>query len=282
MIIKLDNVNFIYNPGTSEEVKAISDMNLEFAEDSFVAIIGRTGSGKSTMIQMLNGLLTPTSGQITFDGVSINKEGKLTKEEKVALRNLRCKVGLVFQYPEYQLFEETVLKDVCYGPKNLGLSEEDQIERAKEALTAVGVSEEMYEKSPFEISGGEKRRVAIAGVLAMRPEVIILDEPTAGLDPLGKIQILNLIKDYQEKNHITIILVSHSMEEVAKYAKRVVAISKSQVVFDGTPKEVFAKREELEQIGLGVPEIYEFTESLGLDGALTVEEACDLILKTNV
>lgn len=282
MIIKLDDVNFIYNPETSEEVKAISDVNLEIGGDSFVAIIGRTGSGKSTLIQMLNGLLEPSSGQITFDGVPISKEGKLTKEEKIALKNLRCKVGLVFQYPEYQLFEETVIKDVCYGPKNLGLSEEEQLQKAKEALTAVGVSEELYEKSPFEISGGEKRRVAIAGILAMQPEVIILDEPTAGLDPLGKIQILDLIKDYQQKNHITAILVSHSMEEVAQYTDRVIALSKSKVVFDGTPKEVFSHKAELEEIGLGVPEIFEFTESLGLEGALTVDEACEMILKADV
>lgn len=282
MIIELKDVNFIYNQGTSEEVKAVSDVNLTIGEDSFVAIIGHTGSGKSTFIQMLNGLLKPSSGTITYDGEPIDKDGKLTKEEKIALRNLRCKVGLVFQYPEYQLFEETVLKDVCYGPKNLGLSEEEQLQRAKEALKAVGVSEELYEKSPFEISGGEKRRVAIAGVMAMKPEVIILDEPTAGLDPLGKIQILNLIKDYQEKNHITVILVSHSMEEVAKYAKRVIALSDAEIMYDGTPKEVFSKGEELEKIGLRVPEVYEFTKSLGFEGALTVEEACDLILKANV
>lgn len=279
MNIKLDNVNYIYNPGSPEEVKAVSDVNLEIGEDSFICIIGSTGSGKSTLIQMLNGLLVPTSGTVAYDGVPIYKEGKLTKEEKKELRNLRCHVGLVFQYPEYQLFEETVLKDVCFGPKNLGLSEKDAEAKAREALLAVGVPERLFSKSPFELSGGEKRRVAIAGVLAMNPDVIILDEPTAGLDPAGKIEILELLKKYQQEKHITVTLVSHSMEEVAKYAKRVIAMHKSKVVLDGTTKEVFKHRKELEDIGLGVPEVYEFTESLGLEGALTVEEACSKILQ---
>ena len=279
MIIKLENVNFIYNPGTVEEVTAVSDVNLELGGDSFTAIIGSTGSGKSTLIQLLNGLLEPASGQITYDGVPIYKEGKLTKEEKKALRQLRCRVGLVFQYPEYQLFEESVLKDVCYGPKNLGFSEEEQIEKAKAALTAVGASEELYEKSPCEISGGEKRRMAIAGVLAMEPEVLILDEPTAGLDPLGKSQLLELLKKYHEEKHVAIILVSHSMEEVAQYADRVIALSKAKVVLDGTPEEVFSHREELEAIGLGVPEVCAFTHSIGLGDVLTVQEAAEKIMQ---
>ena len=279
MIIKLENVNFIYNPGTVEEVTAVSDANLELGGDSFTAIIGSTGSGKSTLIQLLNGLLEPASGQITYDGVPIYKEGKLTKEEKKALRQLRCRVGLVFQYPEYQLFEETVLKDVCYGPKNLGFSEEEQLEKAKAALTAVGASEDLYEKSPFEISGGEKRRVAIAGVLAMEPEVLILDEPTAGLDPLGKSQLLELLKKYHEEKHVAIILVSHSMEEVAQYADRVIALSKAKVVLDGSPEEVFSHREELEAIGLGVPEVCAFTQSIGLGNVLTVMDAAEKIMQ---
>ena len=279
MIIKLENVNYIYNPGTVEEVTAVSDANLELGGDSFTAIIGSTGSGKSTLIQLLNGLLEPASGQITYDGVPIYKEGKLTKEEKKALRQLRCRVGLVFQYPEYQLFEETVLKDVCYGPKNLGFSEEEQLEKAKAALTAVGASEDLYEKSPFEISGGEKRRVAIAGVLAMEPEVLILDEPTAGLDPLGKSQLLELLKKYHEEKHVAIILVSHSMEEVAQYADRVIALSKSKVVLDGSPEEVFSHREELEAIGLGVPEVCAFTNSIGLGDMLTVMDAAEKIMQ---
>ncbi len=279
MIIKLENVNYIYNQGSPEEVKAVSDVNLEIGEDDFICIIGSTGSGKSTLIQMLNGLLAPTAGSVTYDGVPIYKAGKLTKEEKKALRNLRCHVGLVFQYPEYQLFEETVLKDVCYGPKNLGLSEEKAQEKAVEALKAVGVPEDLFEKSPFELSGGEKRRVAIAGVLAMEPDVIILDEPTAGLDPAGKVEILDLLKNYQKEKHVTVTLVSHSMEEVARYANRVIAMHKSKVILDGTAREVFHHRKELEDIGLGVPEVYEFTESLGLEGALTVEEACSKILQ---
>ena len=279
MIIKLENVNYIYNPGTVEEVTAVSDANLELGGDSFTAIIGSTGSGKSTLIQLLNGLLEPASGQITYDGVPIYKEGKLTKEEKKALRQLRCRVGLVFQYPEYQLFEETVLKDVCYGPKNLGFSEEEQLEKAKAALIAVGASEDLYEKSPFEISGGEKRRVAIAGVLAMEPEVLILDEPTAGLDPLGKSQLLELLKKYHEEKHVAIILVSHSMEEVAQYADRVIALSQSKVVLDGSPEEVFSHREELEAIGLGVPEVCAFTNSIGLGDVLTVMDAAEKIMQ---
>ena len=279
MIIKLEDVNYIYNPGTVEEVTAVSDANLELGGDSFTAIIGSTGSGKSTLIQMLNGLLEPASGQITYDGVPIYKKGKLNKEEKKALRQLRCKVGLVFQYPEYQLFEETVLKDVCYGPKNLGFSKEEQEEKARAALAAVGASEELFEKSPFEISGGEKRRVAIAGVLAMEPEVLILDEPTAGLDPLGKSQLLELLKKYHEEKHVAIILVSHSMEEVAQYADRVIAMSKSKIVLDGSTEDVFAHRAELEEIGLGVPEVCAFTQSIGLGDVLTVEEAAEKIMQ---
>ncbi|MBR5931247.1 MAG: energy-coupling factor transporter ATPase [Lachnospiraceae bacterium] len=279
MIIKLEDVNYIYNPGTVEEVTAVSDANLELGGDSFTAIIGSTGSGKSTLIQMLNGLLEPASGQITYDGVPIYKKGKLNKEEKKALRQLRCRVGLVFQYPEYQLFEETVLKDVCYGPKNLGFSKEEQEEKARAALAAVGASEELFEKSPFEISGGEKRRVAIAGVLAMEPEVLILDEPTAGLDPLGKSQLLELLKKYHEEKHVAIILVSHSMEEVAQYADRVIAMSKSKIVLDGSTEDVFAHRAELEEIGLGVPEVCAFTQSIGLGDVLTVEEAAEKIMQ---
>ena len=279
MIIKLENVSYIYNSGTVEEVKAVSDVNLELGGDSFIAIIGSTGSGKSTLIQMLNGLLEPASGTITYDGTPIYKKGKLTREEKKALRTLRCRVGLVFQYPEYQLFEETVFKDVCYGPKNLDCSEEEQEARAKAALEAVGVAPSMYEKSPFEISGGEKRRVAIAGVLAMEPEVLILDEPTAGLDPLGKSQILQLLKKYQTERHMTVILVSHSMEEVAEYADRVIAMNRSEIILDGSTAEVFGNREKLEEIGLGVPEVCAFTQSIGLGDSLTVEEAAEKILK---
>ena len=279
MIIKLEHVNYIYNPDTVEKVVAVDDVNLEIGDDSFTAIIGSTGSGKSTLIQLLNGLLKPSGGRILYDGKAIYTSGKETKEQKKAIRDLRCQVGLVFQYPEYQLFDETVLKDVCYGPKNQGFSKEEAEEKAKAALAQVGVTEEKYEKSPFDLSGGFKRRVAIAGVLAMEPKVLILDEPTAGLDPAGKTEVLELLKRYQKEKQVTVILVSHSMEEVAQYADRVIAMHKSKVILDGTTHEVFAHREELEKIGLGVPEVQSFTEELGINGAITVEEACEAILK---
>ncbi len=279
MIIKLEHVNYIYNPDTVEKVVAVDDVNLEIGDDSFTAIIGSTGSGKSTLIQLLNGLLKPSGGRILYDGKAIYTSGKETKEQKKAIRDLRCQVGLVFQYPEYQLFDETVLKDVCYGPKNQGFSKEEAEEKAKAALAQVGVTEEKYEKSPFDLSGGFKRRVAIAGVLAMEPKVLILDEPTAGLDPAGKTEVLELLKRYQKEKQVTVILVSHSMEEVAQYADRVIAMHKSKVILDGTTHEVFAHREELEKIGLGVPEVQAFTEELGINGAITVEEACEAILK---
>ena len=279
MIIKLEHVNYIYNPDTVEKVIAVDDVNLEIGDDSFTAIIGSTGSGKSTLIQLLNGLLKPSGGRILYDGKAIYTSGKETKEQKKAIRDLRCQVGLVFQYPEYQLFDETVLKDVCYGPKNQGFSKEEAEEKAKAALAQVGVTEEKYEKSPFDLSGGFKRRVAIAGVLAMEPKVLILDEPTAGLDPAGKTEVLELLKRYQKEKQVTVILVSHSMEEVAQYADRVIAMHKSKVILDGTTHEVFAHREELEKIGLGVPEVQSFTEELGINGAITVEEACEAILK---
>ena len=279
MIIKLEHVNYIYNPDTVEKVIAVDDVNLEIGDDSFTAIIGSTGSGKSTLIQLLNGLLKPSGGRILYDGKAIYTSGKETKEQKKAIRDLRCQVGLVFQYPEYQLFDETVLKDVCYGPKNQGFSKEEAEEKAKAALAQVGVTEEKYEKSPFDLSGGFKRRVAIAGVLAMEPKVLILDEPTAGLDPAGKTEVLELLKRYQKEKQVTVILVSRSMEEVAQYADRVIAMHKSKVILDGTTHEVFAHREELEKIGLGVPEVQSFTEELGINGAITVEEACEAILK---
>lgn len=279
MIIKLDHVNYIYNPDTVEKVVAVNDVNLEIGGDSLTAIIGSTGSGKSTLIQMLNGLLKPTSGTISYDGEVIYTGGKETKEQKKRIRDIRCRVGLVFQYPEYQLFDETVLKDVCYGPKNQGFSPEEAEVKARKALEEVRMPEHSYLKSPFDLSGGQKRRAAIAGVLAMEPEVLILDEPTAGLDPRGKTEVLNLLKRYQKEKGTTVILVSHSMEEVAQYADRVIAMHKSKVILDGPTHEVFAHREELEKIGLGVPEVQAFTESLGIKGAITVDEACEAILK---
>ena len=271
MGIDVRKLTYVYNPGTPFETKAVDDVSFEIKDGEFVGIIGHTGSGKSTLIQHLNALIEPTSGSVYVDGEDIN-----ASKNRVALRR---RVGLVFQYPEYQLFEETVLKDVCYGPKNLGFSKEEQEEKARAALAAVGASEELFEKSPFEISGGEKRRVAIAGVLAMEPEVLILDEPTAGLDPLGKSQLLELLKKYHEEKHVAIILVSHSMEEVAQYADRVIAMSKSKIVLDGSTEDVFAHRAELEEIGLGVPEVCAFTQSIGLGDVLTVEEAAEKIMQ---
>ena len=279
MIIKLDHVNYIYNPDTVEKVIAVDDVNLEIGGNSLTAIIGSTGSGKSTLIQMLNGLLKPTSGTISYDGEVIFTEGKETKEQKKKIRDLRCRVGLVFQYPEYQLFDETVLKDVCYGPKNQGFTQEEAEEKARKALEEVHMPEKSILKSPFDLSGGQKRRAAIAGVLAMEPEVLILDEPTAGLDPKGKTEVLDLLKRYQREKETTVILVSHSMEEVAQYADRVIAMHKSKVILDGPTHEVFSHREELEAIGLGVPEVQAFTESLGIKDAITVQEACDAILQ---
>lgn len=278
MIIRFEHVSYIYNRNTVEEVTAVEDVSLELGGDSLTAIIGSTGSGKSTLIQMMNGLLKPSRGRISYDGEVIFTEGKETKAQKKRIRDLRCRVGLVFQYPEYQLFDETVLKDVCFGPKNQGLSQPEAEERARKALEEVRMPEHSIEKSPFDLSGGQKRRAAIAGVLAMEPEVLILDEPTAGLDPQGKKEILDLLKRYQKEKKTTVILVSHSMEEVARYADRVIAMHKSRVILDGSTHEVFAHREELEEIGLGVPEVQTFAEGLGIEGAITVEEAADAIL----
>ena len=278
MIIQLDHVNYIYNPDTVEKVTAVNDVCLELGGEGLTAIIGSTGSGKSTLIQMLNGLIKPTSGRITYDGETIYTEGKETKTQKKALQKLRCRVGLVFQYPEYQLFDETVLKDVCFGPKNQGFSQEEAEKKARKALKDVGMPEELFEKSPFDLSGGEKRRAAIAGVLAMEPEILILDEPTAGLDPHGKTEVLELLKKIQRENNTAVILVSHSMEEVAQYADRVIAMHKSHVILDGPTHEVFSHREELEKIGLGVPEVQSFAEELGIQGAITVDEVCREIL----
>lgn len=279
MIIKLDHVNYIYNKDTVEEITAVHDLCLELGGDSLTAIIGSTGSGKSTLIQLLNGLLKPSSGTISYDGQVILTEGKETKEQKKAMRLLRCRVGVVFQYPEYQLFDETVLKDVCFGPKNQGFSPEEAEKKARKALIEVGMPEELFEKPPFDLSGGEKRRAAIAGVLAMEPEVLILDEPTAGLDPHGKTEVLELLKKIQKEKKTGIILVSHSMEEVAQYADRVIAMHKSNVILDGPTHEVFSHRKELEEIGLGVPEVQSFAESLGITGAITVEEVSRAILE---
>lgn len=277
MSIKLENVTYTYNPGTVYEMHALEEINLEIPQGQFVGLIGHTGSGKSTLIQHFNGLIRPTGGRVLFEGRDIWEEG-------YPLRALRSQVGLVFQYPEHQLFEDQVLKDVCFGPSNQGLDKEACQKRAREALAQVGVPEELFERSPFELSGGQKRRVAIAGVLAMRPEVLILDEPTAGLDPKGRDEILDLLKSLHDGKKLTIIIVSHSMEDMARYVGRIVVMNHGEKVFDGTPKEVFRHYRELEAMGLAAPQITYVVQELrarGVDIAddiTTIEEARDAIL----
>ncbi len=279
MSLKLENVNYVYGEGTSSQTKALNNINLEIDKKEFIAIIGHTGSGKSTLIQHLNGLIKPTDGKVMYDGRDIYSKDFNLKE-------LRCKVGLVFQYPEYQLFEETVLKDVCFGPLNQGLSTEEAILRAKDALEQVGIREDYYEKSPFELSGGQKRRVAIAGVLAMQPEILILDEPTAGLDPAGRDKVLGKIKRLHEELGMGVILVSHSMEDVAKYAERIIVMNQGEVMYDEKPHAVFEHYKELEEIGLAAPQINYIMHRLKENGlsvdvhALSLEEATDSILKS--
>lgn len=248
MSIELKNVTYTYSPGTSYEIHALKDINLNIPDGQFIGVIGHTGSGKSTLIQHLNALIQPTSGTVSYNGEDV-------WAENYNRRALRSEVGLVFQYPEHQLFEMTVLKDVCYGPKNLGLDHDAAVERAKEALAMVGMTEKDYEKSPFELSGGQKRRVAIAGVLAMHPEVLVLDEPTAGLDPKGRNDILDRISALHKQTGITVILVSHSMEDVAKYVDRIIVMNRGEVFMDGTPKEIFRRSEDLESVGLAAPQV---------------------------
>ena len=279
MSLKLENVSYVYEQGTGSETAAIKNINLEINKGEFVAIIGHTGSGKSTLIQHFNGLEKATEGCVYYDEKDIQGKG-------FDLRGLRCKVGLVFQYPEHQLFEESVIKDVCFGPKNKGLSKEECLEKAKEALQLVGISEELYDKSPFELSGGQKRRVAIAGVLAMEPEILILDEPTAGLDPAGRDKILRCIKKLHDVRGIAVVLVSHSMEDVANYAERIIVMNKGSIMYDDTPKKVFKHYKNLEKIGLAAPQItyimHELKEN-GLEvdaGIINLEEAKDNILKS--
>ncbi len=276
--LKLEQVSYIYNPGTAYEMHALKDVNLEIPQGQFVGIIGHTGSGKSTLIQHFNGLMKPTQGKIYFEGQDI-------WAEQFPLRGLRSQVGLVFQYPEHQLFETDVLTDVCFGPKNQHLTQEECEKRAKEALEHVGLDESYYAKSPFELSGGQKRRVAIAGVLAMNPKVLILDEPTAGLDPMGRDEILDQIARLHETRGITIILVSHSMEDIARYVDRIIVMNHGEKAFDDEPKKVFAHYKELEAIGLAAPQITYIVHALkekGMDvdtTATTIEEAKLTIMK---
>ena len=277
MSIILDKVNYRYSQGTAYQVQALSNVSLKIEDGEFIGIIGHTGSGKSTLIQHLNGLIKATSGGIYFNGQDIY-------DKDYNMKDLRSKVGLVFQYPEHQLFETTIFADVCFGPKNLGLDKKTVELRAYEALRNVGFPEELFYQPPFDLSGGQKRRVAIAGVLAMKPEVLILDEPTAGLDPKGRDEILDLISQMHKELGITIILVSHSMEDVAKYVDRIIVMNQGSVMFDGVPKEVFHHYKELEEIGLAAPQVTYLMHELrkkGLPVSLdvtTVEEAKRSIL----
>ena len=278
MIIQLKNVSYVYNPGTPFEKSALEDISLDIAEGDFIGLIGHTGSGKSTLVQHLNGLMKATSGEIIVDGESLS-------DKQTKMKKIRQKVGLVFQYPEHQLFEETIYKDIAFGPKNLGLSEEEIDTRVRRAMELVGLDfEELKDRSPFELSGGQKRRVAIAGVIAMRPKVLILDEPTAGLDPKGRDEILDEIRKLYEKENITTILVSHSMEDIARLVNRTIVMHKGKIAMDGTTREVFSRSEELEKMGLGIPQITQFMKMFKEKGhivredVLTIDEAKDVIL----
>ena len=279
MSIKLEKINYIYSPGTAYEKHALKDVSLEIPQGQFVGIIGHTGSGKSTLIQHFNVLMKATSGQLYYNEENIY-------DEKYDMKSLRSQVGLVFQYPEHQLFEVDVFTDVCFGPKNQGLSKEECGERAREALELVGFPEKYYRQSPFELSGGQKRRAAIAGVLAMRPQVLVLDEPTAGLDPKGRDDILDQIEHLHKETGMTVILVSHSMEDVAKYVDRLIVMNRGEKMLDGTPKEVFTHYKELEKVGLAAPQVTYIMHDLKEKGfrvrtdVTTIEEAADEIMRS--
>ncbi|MBM7869632.1 energy-coupling factor transport system ATP-binding protein [Clostridium pascui] len=279
MPIKIENLTHIYMKGTPFEKVALDNVSIEINNGEFIALIGHTGSGKSTLIQHINGLLKPSSGNIVVDDVNITAKG-------VKLSDIRKRVGLVFQYPEYQLFEETIEKDIAFGPKNLGLNDEEVVKRVKRAMNIVGLDYETYkDKSPFELSGGQKRRVAIAGVVAMEPKVLILDEPTAGLDPKGRDDILGNIKELHNEYNMTIILVSHSMEDVAKLATRILVMDKGKCILNGTPSKIFKEINTLESVGLGVPQVTYLVQRLREKGfdisedVFTVEQAKTEILK---
>ena len=275
--IILDKINYTYSDGTAYEIQALKDVNLQIHQGEFIGIIGHTGSGKSTLTQLLNGLLRASSGSIYVDGQDIYDEG-------YDMKALRSKVGLVFQYPDHQLFETTCFEDVCFGPKNQGLSQQECEARALEALKLVGLKEKYYKSSPFELSGGQKRRVAIAGVLAMRPKVLVLDEPTAGLDPKGRDEILDQIAYLHKESDLTVILVSHSMEDIARYSDRLIVMNSGEVMYNDTPKNVFAHYQELEKVGLAAPQVTYIMHDLKMKGfpvgvtATTVEEAADEIM----
>lgn len=278
MTIRIEGLTYIYNENTPFEKKALDDINLQIDNGEFIGLIGHTGSGKSTLIQHLNGLLKPNFGKIEIDGVDITAKN-------MNLKTIRQKVGLVFQYPEHQLFEETIYKDIAFGPQNLGLSQEEVDCRVREAMDLVGLDfDTNKDRSPFELSGGQKRRVAIAGVLAMKPQVLILDEPTAGLDPRGRDDILNQLQSLYQKNNMTIILVSHSMEDIARLVNRIIVMHRGKVAIIGTPRDVFKKADILESLGLGVPQITYFMKAFKGKGhdikedVLTVDEAKEELL----
>jgi len=278
MPITADHLTYIYGGNKNLITTAVDDISVTIDDGQFIGLIGHTGSGKTTFLQLLSGLIKPESGTVIIDGEDIF-------DKKFNLHSIRGKVGIVFQYPEHQLFEETVFKDVCYGPKNMGLEKEEIERRAKEALSLVGINEEVYTQSPFELSGGQKRRVAIAGVLSMNPKILILDEPTAGLDPAGRKEILGLVEKLCREQKMTIILVSHSMDDVAEYADRILVINDGKLALDATPREVFNHKEELESYGLSLPQVTKAMVRLKESGipvntdAITVEEALSEILK---
>ncbi|MBP5166041.1 MAG: energy-coupling factor transporter ATPase [Oscillospiraceae bacterium] len=277
-VIQTVNLTHVYSPGTPFEQTAVDNVDFAAERGEFIGIIGHTGSGKSTFIQHLNGLLKPSSGRVLFNGEDIFASKQKTRET-------RFKVGLVFQYPEYQLFEETVYRDIAFGPKNMGLSDEEIDRRVRDAAGFVDISEDQFEKSPFDLSGGQKRRVAIAGVIAMKPDVLILDEPTAGLDPMGREEIIGNIVRYHNSGENTVIFITHSMEDIARIAGRLVVFSKGRIFMDGTPKEVFSRAEDLRSVGLDVPDITLVMmklKKLGLpvdDSVYTVEQAKAELLK---
>lgn len=278
MAIELRDVNYIYDPDSTLSYRALQDINLTIEDGVFYALIGHTGSGKSTLIQHMNGLVKPTSGQVLYDGRNI-------ADKSMDLRALRSNVGLVFQYPEHQLFETTVYADVAFGPKNLKLSKDEIDNRVKEALKLAGVEQALWEVSPFELSGGQKRRVAIAGVLAMRPKVLILDEPTAGLDPGGRDEILNVLSNLHKKEGITILLVSHSMEDVAGYADKIIVMNKGRIIYNDKPDVIFAHATELKEMGLSVPQVTSVLSALKnkgwqiSDNITKVDKAADEIIR---
>ena len=277
-ILRVENLNFIYGKGTPFEKKAVDDVSFSVNKGDFIGIIGHTGSGKSTLIQMLNGLITPTSGKVFVDNNDIYAEPK-------KLRDIRFRVGLVFQYPEYQLFEETVYKDIAFGPTNMKLTGDELDSRVRKAAKFVGLSDGLLQKSPFELSGGEKRRAAIAGVIAMNPEILILDEPNAGLDPIGKETLLNQIYKYHKESNNTVLLVSHSMEDIAKVTDKVIVMNKSKLAMYDNTKNIFSRSDEIESMGLRVPQITKVMSTFRQrgynlpDGILTVEQATYEIIK---